>query len=66
MLSDFSVSKSEDGLDSPQFQKKEWQKHRPSTGGDLDPPPKKRRSSNKFVEVSLPHFNMHCLSYIYC
>lgn len=52
MLSDFSVSKSEDGLDSPQLLKKEWQKHRPSTGGDLDPPPKKRRSSNKFVEVS--------------
>ncbi|XP_050316357.1 rac GTPase-activating protein 1-like isoform X2 [Anthonomus grandis grandis] len=53
MLSDFSVSRSEDDLDVSRTLKggKGWKKHRPSAAGDLDPPQKKRRSSSKMFEV---------------
>lgn len=53
MLSDFSVSRSEDDLDLSRHIKggREWKKHRASTGLDVDPPPKKRRSSNRVIEV---------------
>ncbi|CAH1130082.1 unnamed protein product [Ceutorhynchus assimilis] len=52
MLSDYSVSRSEDDLDLSRHGNPKWKKHRASTGGD--PPPKKRRSStNKVIEIGL-------------
>ncbi|XP_060520879.1 rac GTPase-activating protein 1 isoform X2 [Cylas formicarius] len=53
MLSDFSISRSEDDLDvSRHFGTgKEWKKHKPSEMGDPEPATKKRRSSNKVIEI---------------
>lgn len=50
ILSDLSYSKSENDLDVSEESGKTWKKHRPST--EPEPPQKKRRSSNKFVEIN--------------
>ncbi|KAL1502637.1 hypothetical protein ABEB36_007751 [Hypothenemus hampei] len=51
MLSDFSVSRSEDDLDISY--NKQYRRQRPSTDGNfMDPPLKKRRSTNKVIEIS--------------
>ncbi|XP_066251878.1 rac GTPase-activating protein 1-like [Euwallacea similis] len=51
MLSDFSVSRSEDDLDISRHGKRDWKKHRPSVEGEVDPPQKKMRSTNKVIEI---------------
>ncbi|XP_030755967.1 rac GTPase-activating protein 1-like [Sitophilus oryzae] len=55
MLSDFSVSRSEDDLDVSRYntkQGREWKKHRASTGVDPEPAQKKRKSStSKVIEI---------------
>ncbi|KAF7266136.1 hypothetical protein GWI33_020506 [Rhynchophorus ferrugineus] len=54
MLSDFSVSRSEDDLDLSRYvkQSRDWKKHRASTGGEPEPAVKKRRSSaSKVIEI---------------
>lgn len=53
MLSDFSYSRSDNGLDtSCNNEKNGWSK-RTCANGDADPPVKKRKSDHKVVEVSL-------------
>lgn len=53
MLSEFSVSRSEDDLDLSRHLTpgRQWKKHRASAGGETEPVVKKRRSSTKHIEI---------------